>query len=88
MRPQNINNLNTEKDGIKLLRRKIDKFFVPSIQERRFLYDISGIDYKQYSDEEKCFIKCFIEIVFYRERTATQKTEAELTKLSSPWKER
>ena len=49
MRPQNINNLKTEKDGIKLLRRKIDKFFVPSIQERKFLYNISGIDYKQYS---------------------------------------
>ena len=49
MRLQNINNLNTEKDGIKLLRRKVDKFFVPSIQERKFLYNISGIDYKQYS---------------------------------------
>ena len=49
MRFQNINNLNTEKDGIKLLRRKVDKFFVPSIQERKFLYNISGIDYKQYS---------------------------------------
>jgi len=49
MRPQNINNLKTEKDGIKLLRREIDAFFVPSIQERKFLYNISGIDYKQYS---------------------------------------
>jgi hypothetical protein len=49
MRLQNINNLNTEKDGIKLLRRKIDKFFVPSIEERKFLYSISGIDYKKYS---------------------------------------
>ena len=49
MRPQNINNLKTEKAGIRLLRRKIDKFFVPSIEERKFLYNISGIDYKQYS---------------------------------------
>jgi hypothetical protein len=36
MRLQNINNLNTEKDGIKLLRRKVDKFFVPSIEEQLF----------------------------------------------------
>ena len=49
MRQQNIKNLTTEKDGIKLLRRKIDKFFVPSIEERKFLYEISGIDQKKYS---------------------------------------
>ena len=49
MRQQNIKNLTTEKDGIKLLRRKIDKFFVPSNEERTFLYYILGIDYKKYS---------------------------------------
>ena len=49
MRQQNIKNLTTEKDGITILRRKVDKFFVPSIEERRFLYEISGIDYKKYS---------------------------------------
>ena len=49
MRQQNIKNLTTEKDGIKVLRRKVDKFFVPSIEERKFLYDISEIDYKKYS---------------------------------------
>jgi len=49
MRQQNIKNLITEKDGIKLLRRKVDKFFVPSIEERKFLYEVSGIDYKKYS---------------------------------------
>ena len=49
MRQQNIKNLTTEKDGIKILRRKVDKFFVPSIEERKFLYDISEIDYKKYS---------------------------------------
>ena len=49
MRDQNTKNLTTEKDGIKLLRRKVDKFFVPSIEERKFLYEISGIDYKKYS---------------------------------------
>ena len=49
MRQQNIKNLTTEKDGIKLLRRQVDKFFVPSIEERKFLYEISGIDYKKYS---------------------------------------
>ena len=49
MRLRNINNLKTEKDGIKLLLRKVDKFFVPSIEERKFLYNISGIDYKKYS---------------------------------------
>ena len=49
MRQQNIKNLTTEKDGIKLLRRKNDKFFVPSIKERKLLYEISGIDYKKYS---------------------------------------
>ena len=35
MRQQNIKNLTTEKDGIKLLRRQVDKFIVPSIEERK-----------------------------------------------------
>ncbi len=49
MRQQNIQNLATEKDGIKLFRRKVVKFFVPSTEERKFLYEISGLDYKKYS---------------------------------------
>ena len=49
MRDQNLKNLSTEKDGIKLLRRKEKNFFVPTIEERKFLYELSGVDYKKYS---------------------------------------
>ncbi len=45
----NEQNLNTEKEGIKLLRRKEKNFFVPKPEERKFLYELSGIDYKKYS---------------------------------------
>ena len=49
MRNQNLKNLRTEKDGIKLLRKKNRNFFVPTIEQRKFLYELSGIDYKKYS---------------------------------------
>ena len=49
MRSQNLKNLRTEKEGIKLLREKNKNFFVPTIEERKFLYKLSGIDYKKYS---------------------------------------
>ena len=49
MRNQNLNNLRTEKDGIKLLRKKNNNFFVPTQEQKKFLYELSGIDYKKYS---------------------------------------
>jgi hypothetical protein len=48
-REQNIRNLNTEKAGIRFLRSKIENFMVPTPDEKRFLYDILGIDYQKYS---------------------------------------
>ena len=49
MRNQNLKNLRTEKDGIKLLRKKNNNFFVPTQEQKKFLYELSGIDYKKYS---------------------------------------
>jgi len=49
LREQNLKNLRTEKEGIKLLRQKNENFFVPTIEQRKFLYKLSGIDYKKYS---------------------------------------
>ena len=49
MRSQNLKNLRTEKEGTKLLREKNKNFFVPTVEERKFLYELSGIDYKKYS---------------------------------------
>ena len=49
MRNQNLKNLRTEKDGIKLLRNKNKNFFVPTLEQRKFLYELSGIDHKKYS---------------------------------------
>tara|TARA_B110000003_G_C16413110_1_gene443074 strand:+ start:152 stop:601 length:450 start_codon:yes stop_codon:yes gene_type:complete len=49
LRNQNLKNLRTEKDGIKLLRNKNKNFFVPTLEQRKFLYELSGIDYKKYS---------------------------------------
>ena len=49
MRNQNLKNLRTEKDGIKLLRKKNKNFFVPTLEQRKFLYQLSRIDYKKYS---------------------------------------
>ncbi len=49
MRSQNLKNLRTEKEGTKLLREKNKNFFVPTVEERKFLYKLSGIDYKKYS---------------------------------------
>lgn len=49
MRNQNLKNLRTEKDGIRLLRNKNKNFFVPTLEQRKVLYELSGIDYKKYS---------------------------------------
>tara|TARA_Y100000385_G_C12666589_1_gene456103 strand:+ start:87 stop:536 length:450 start_codon:yes stop_codon:yes gene_type:complete len=49
LRSQNLKNLRTEKEGTKLLREKNKNFFVPTVEERKFLYELSGIDYKKYS---------------------------------------
>ena len=49
VRKQNIKNLNTEKIGIQILRSKINNFMVPTIDDKHFLYNILGIDYRKYS---------------------------------------
>ena len=49
LRSQNIKNLNTEKEGIVILRSLVDGFMVPDKEQRLYLYNILGIDYKKYS---------------------------------------
>ena len=48
MRKQNYKNLKTEKEGIQILRNLVRGFTVPTIDEKKFLYNILGIDYKKY----------------------------------------
>lgn len=49
MREQNIKNLKTEKDGIKLLRSLLKGFDVPSKEQLKKLYSILNINYNKYS---------------------------------------
>ena len=49
LRKQNIKNLNTEKEGIVILKTLVDGFMVPDKDQRLYLYNILGIDYKKYS---------------------------------------
>ena len=49
LRKQNIKNLNTEKEGIVILRKLVDGFMVPDKDQRLYLYNILDIDYKKYS---------------------------------------
>ena len=48
-RQRNLDNLKTEKEGILILRKKLPSFHVPTTDERRFIYNLLGIDYKKYS---------------------------------------
>ena len=48
-RERNLNNLKTEKEGIQILKKIIPNFFVPSKEERIFIYKKLDIDYKKYS---------------------------------------
>ena len=48
-RERNINNLKTEKEGIQILRKVLSNFHVLNTEERKFIYDKLGIDYKKYS---------------------------------------
>jgi hypothetical protein len=48
MREQNARNLQTEKEGIVLLRRKLDTFFVPSKDQKIELYKMADIDYTRF----------------------------------------
>ena len=48
-RKENLSNLKTEKDGIIILRELMDGFLVPTKEERQFLYELCGIDYRKYS---------------------------------------
>ena len=49
LRQQNIKNLNTEKEGIVILRTLVDGFMVPDKDQRLYLYNILDINYKKYS---------------------------------------
>ncbi|MDC3231043.1 hypothetical protein OAU17_01960 [Acidimicrobiia bacterium] len=49
VRVQNLKNLTTEKEGIILLKSKIDNFIVPTKDERRHIYEQLGIDFQKYS---------------------------------------
>ena len=49
LRKQNLSNLSTEKDGISVLRLLRKDFYVPSIQERKLLYQKFDINYRVYS---------------------------------------
>tara|TARA_B100000902_G_C26985891_1_gene752603 strand:+ start:35 stop:487 length:453 start_codon:yes stop_codon:yes gene_type:complete len=48
-RKQNIKNLNTEKEGIVILKTLVDGFMVPDKDQRLYLYNILDIEYKKYS---------------------------------------
>lgn len=48
-RKENISNLKTEKEGIIILRELMDGFMIPSKEQRHFLYELCGIDYRKYS---------------------------------------
>ena len=49
VREQNLKNLTTEKEGIKILKSKIDNFMVPTKEERQHIYKKLGIDFQKYS---------------------------------------
>ena len=49
VRLQNLKNLNTEKEGIVILRTLVDGFMVPDKEQRLYLYNILDVDYKKYS---------------------------------------
>ena len=49
VRAKNIENLNTEKKGITILRSLVKGFMVPNTDQRRHLYQILDIDYRKYS---------------------------------------
>ena len=47
-REQNKKNLKTEKKGIKILKSLLKGFVVPTIDEKKYLYNLLNIDYKTY----------------------------------------
>ena len=48
VRQRNIKNLQTEKDGILILKSLNKSFIVPTHDQKRYLYDILEIDYSKY----------------------------------------
>ena len=48
-RKQNLKNLKTEKDGLDVLREKLQGFVVPTKEERRVLYGLCDIEYRRFS---------------------------------------
>ena len=49
MRERNVENLKTEKEGIIALKRHLTNFFVPTKEQKKALYEITGIEYRKYS---------------------------------------
>ena len=55
-RKRNLDNLKTEKEGIQILKEFIPNFLVPTKEERIFIYQKLGIDYRKYSRSVDGFI--------------------------------
>ena len=49
VRQRNLSNLQTEKEGIQVLKKLLPNFHVPTKEERIFIYEQLGINYKKYS---------------------------------------
>ena len=47
-RIQNLKNVATEKEGIRVLKKSIKKFMVPTKEQRRSLYKLANIDFDRY----------------------------------------
>ncbi len=48
VRLKNMTNLKTEKDGIIILNSMIRNFIVPSVEQKKYLYNIADINYATY----------------------------------------
>ena len=48
-REQNLKNLKTEKQGLDILLSRLKGFKVPSVEEKRMLYSLCGIDYRRFA---------------------------------------
>ena len=47
-REKNLKNLKTEKEGIQILKEEISNFHTPNIEERKYIYKVLDIDFKDY----------------------------------------
>ena len=47
-RKENLEKLKTEKDGIAILHEQLRGFIVPSVEEKRKLYELCDIEYRRF----------------------------------------